>query len=93
MDELSLYVFLGGLKELLPEKYPFLPQPWSFFIGEEIQYRCTEKTETVCKPCQDGYYKTEYSEGDCKTCKICNLSKSAVASYKLLLIERFFYKG
>ncbi|XP_019367364.1 PREDICTED: tumor necrosis factor receptor superfamily member 4 [Gavialis gangeticus] len=43
--------------------------------GEEIQYRCTETTETVCKPCQDGYYKTEYSEGDCKTCKICNIKK------------------
>lgn len=47
-------------------------------LGERMRSRCTAKADTVCAPCQDNYFSTEYNHNFCKSCTVCDTSKSAV---------------
>lgn len=48
------------------------------FLGERMRSRCTATTDTVCAPCQNEYFSTEYSHNFCKSCTICKTSKLVV---------------
>jgi len=49
-----------------------------FVLGERMRKRCTAETDTDCAPCQDEYFNSEHNHNFCKSCTICNTSKSAV---------------
>ncbi|XP_061868725.1 tumor necrosis factor receptor superfamily member 4 isoform X2 [Colius striatus] len=40
--------------------------------------RCTAKTDTVCVPCQDGYFSSEHNHRFCKSCTFCNTRDGSV---------------
>ncbi|NXT11357.1 TNR4 factor, partial [Prunella fulvescens] len=40
--------------------------------GERMQSRCTASVDTVCSPCQDGYFSSQYHHGLCQSCTVCN---------------------
>nr|XP_009491348.1 PREDICTED: tumor necrosis factor receptor superfamily member 4 [Pelecanus crispus] len=43
-----------------------------------MRNRCTATTDTVCAPCQDEYFSSEYNHNFCKSCTICNTRKGSV---------------
>ncbi|NXQ16151.1 TNR4 factor, partial [Peucedramus taeniatus] len=40
--------------------------------GERMRSRCTASADTVCSPCQDGYFSSQHHHGFCQSCTICN---------------------
>ncbi|KAL9825202.1 tumor necrosis factor receptor superfamily member 11A-like [Geothlypis trichas] len=46
--------------------------------GERMRSRCTASADTVCSPCQDGYFSSQHHHGFCKSCTICNARKGSV---------------
>ncbi|XP_074970091.1 tumor necrosis factor receptor superfamily member 4 isoform X2 [Phalacrocorax aristotelis] len=46
--------------------------------GERMRNRCTATTDTVCLPCQNGYFSNEYHHSFCKSCTICDTRKGSV---------------
>ncbi|XP_005427760.3 tumor necrosis factor receptor superfamily member 4 [Geospiza fortis] len=46
--------------------------------GERMRSRCTASADTVCSPCQDGYFSSQHHHGFCKSCTICNTRKGSV---------------
>eukprot|EP00076_Gallus_gallus_P004955 NP_001341653.1 tumor necrosis factor receptor superfamily member 4 precursor [Gallus gallus] len=46
--------------------------------GERMRSRCTAKADTVCAPCQDNYFSTEYNHNFCKSCTVCDTKKGSV---------------
>ncbi|NWH39893.1 TNR4 factor, partial [Chloropsis hardwickii] len=40
--------------------------------GERMRSRCTASADTVCSPCQDGYFSSQHHHGFCNSCTICN---------------------
>ncbi|NXN98543.1 TNR4 factor, partial [Rhinopomastus cyanomelas] len=47
-------------------------------LGERMKFRCTASTDTVCAPCQDGYFSSEHSHRFCESCTVCNTRKGSV---------------
>ncbi|XP_009959117.1 PREDICTED: tumor necrosis factor receptor superfamily member 4 [Leptosomus discolor] len=43
-----------------------------------MRSRCTATADTVCAPCQDGYFSNEHNHSFCKSCTICNTRKGSV---------------
>ncbi|NXW72354.1 TNR4 factor, partial [Hirundo rustica] len=41
------------------------------FLGERMRSRCTASADTVCSPCQDGYFSSQHHHGFCRSCTIC----------------------
>lgn len=37
-----------------------------------MRHRCTASADTVCVPCQDGYFSSQHHHGFCQSCTICN---------------------
>ncbi|NXT69108.1 TNR4 factor, partial [Chaetops frenatus] len=48
------------------------------FLGERMRSRCTASADTVCSPCQDGYFSSQHHHGFCRSCTICNTRKGSV---------------
>ncbi|XP_018775899.2 tumor necrosis factor receptor superfamily member 4 isoform X1 [Serinus canaria] len=46
--------------------------------GERMRSRCTASADTVCSPCQDGYFSSQHHHGFCQSCTICNARKGSV---------------
>ncbi|NXU45389.1 TNR4 factor, partial [Drymodes brunneopygia] len=46
--------------------------------GERMRSRCTPTADTVCSPCQDGYFSPQHHHGFCRSCTICNTRKGSV---------------
>ncbi|XP_038015895.1 tumor necrosis factor receptor superfamily member 4 isoform X2 [Motacilla alba alba] len=46
--------------------------------GERMRSRCTASADTVCSPCQDGYFSSKHHHGFCQSCTICNARKGSV---------------
>lgn len=40
--------------------------------GQRMRHRCTASADTVCVPCQDGYFSSQHHHGFCQSCTICN---------------------
>ncbi|NWZ43837.1 TNR4 factor, partial [Brachypodius atriceps] len=39
--------------------------------GERMRSRCTASADTVCSPCQDGYFSSHHHHGFCRSCTVC----------------------
>ncbi|XP_061306214.1 tumor necrosis factor receptor superfamily member 4 isoform X2 [Pezoporus flaviventris] len=48
------------------------------FGGEEMSYRCTSTTDTVCVPCKDEYFSSKHNLEFCHVCTVCNTRKGSV---------------
>ncbi|XP_016158884.1 PREDICTED: tumor necrosis factor receptor superfamily member 4 [Ficedula albicollis] len=46
--------------------------------GQRMRNRCTAGADTVCSPCQDGYFSSQYHHGFCHSCTVCNARKGSV---------------
>ncbi|NXB47219.1 TNR4 factor, partial [Leucopsar rothschildi] len=46
--------------------------------GQRMRSRCTPWADTVCSPCQDGYFSSQHHHGFCHSCTICNARKGSV---------------
>ncbi|RLV85331.1 hypothetical protein DV515_00016069 [Chloebia gouldiae] len=46
--------------------------------GERMRSRCTASADTVCSPCQDGYFSSQHHHGLCHSCTVCNAWKGSV---------------
>ncbi|NXD42617.1 TNR4 factor, partial [Copsychus sechellarum] len=40
--------------------------------GQRMRSRCTARADTVCWPCQDGYFSSQHHHGFCHSCTVCN---------------------
>ncbi|OWK53315.1 Tumor necrosis factor receptor superfamily member 4 [Lonchura striata] len=53
--------------------------------GERMRSRCTATADTICSPCQDGYFSSQHHHGLCNSCTVCNaLDKSGNSAGKSL---------
>lgn len=43
-----------------------------------MRSRCTATADTVCAPCQDNYFSTEHNHSFCRSCTVCDTSKSVI---------------
>ncbi|KAM9176175.1 tumor necrosis factor receptor superfamily member 4 [Mergus octosetaceus] len=60
-------------------QYPFGEKCCKYCApGERMRSRCTATTDTVCAPCQNEYFSTEYNHNFCKSCTICKTTKGSV---------------
>ncbi|XP_068068885.1 tumor necrosis factor receptor superfamily member 4 [Anomalospiza imberbis] len=46
--------------------------------GERMRSRCTASADTVCSPCQDGYFSSQHHHGFCQSCTVCSAWKGSV---------------
>ncbi|XP_077644363.1 tumor necrosis factor receptor superfamily member 4 [Lonchura striata] len=46
--------------------------------GERMRSRCTASADTICSPCQDGYFSSQHHHGFCHSCTVCNAWKGSV---------------
>ncbi|NWU91466.1 TNR4 factor, partial [Upupa epops] len=46
--------------------------------GERMKFRCSPTTDTVCAPCQEGYFSSEHSHRFCRSCTVCSTWKGSV---------------
>ncbi|KAM4886033.1 tumor necrosis factor receptor superfamily member 4-like [Sylvia borin] len=46
--------------------------------GERMRSRCTATADTVCSPCQDGYFSPQHHHGFCRSCSVCQARKGSV---------------
>nr|XP_031362513.1 tumor necrosis factor receptor superfamily member 4 [Lonchura striata domestica] len=46
--------------------------------GERMRSRCTATADTICSPCQDGYFSSQHHHGLCNSCTVCNAWKGSV---------------
>ncbi|POI35909.1 hypothetical protein CIB84_000339 [Bambusicola thoracicus] len=62
-------------------------------LGERMRNRCTATADTVCAPCQDNYFSTEHNHSFCRSCTVCDTSKSAVLCFPFSFLLLFLEKG
>lgn len=59
--------------------------------GEYIQNLCTKQQQTVCQPCNKGYFSSQYSTfARCDDCLVCQQSKTERCSYLLMSEKQHF---
>ncbi|XP_063273457.1 tumor necrosis factor receptor superfamily member 4 isoform X3 [Prinia subflava] len=46
--------------------------------GERMRSRCTAWADTVCSPCQVGYFSARHHHGFCRSCTVCQARKGSV---------------
>ncbi|XP_066059225.1 tumor necrosis factor receptor superfamily member 4 [Chamaea fasciata] len=39
--------------------------------GQRMRSRCSASADTVCSPCQDGYFSSRHHHGFCRSCTVC----------------------
>ncbi|NXS54215.1 TNR4 factor, partial [Brachypteracias leptosomus] len=46
--------------------------------GEGMNQRCTAKSDTVCVPCQEGFFSSEHNHNFCHVCTTCDTRRGSV---------------
>ncbi|RMB91600.1 hypothetical protein DUI87_31829 [Hirundo rustica rustica] len=54
--------------------------------GERMRSRCTASADTVCSPCQDGYFSSQHHHGFCRSCTICQTCSLSLLLLCLILL-------